>query len=35
VYAYGDSSGDRQLWEFADHAYRVRGDRLLVVGVSN
>jgi phosphatidylglycerophosphatase C len=34
VYAYGDSSGDRQLWEFADHAYRVRGDRLLVVGVS-
>jgi phosphatidylglycerophosphatase C len=34
VHAYGDSSGDRQLWEFADHAYRVRGDRLLVVGVS-
>jgi phosphatidylglycerophosphatase C len=33
VYAYGDSSGDRQLWEFADHPYRVRGDRLLVVGV--
>ncbi len=33
VYAYGDSSGDRQLWEFADHAYRVRGGRLLVVGV--
>lgn len=35
VYAYGDSSGDRQLWEFADHAYRVRGDRVLVVGVSD
>ena len=34
VYAYGDSSGDRQLWEFADHAYRVRGDRVLTVGVS-
>jgi phosphatidylglycerophosphatase C len=34
VYAYGDSSGDRQLWEFADHAYRVRGDRLVTVGVS-
>jgi phosphatidylglycerophosphatase C len=34
VYAYGDSSGDRQLWEFADHAYRVRRDRLVVVGVS-
>jgi phosphatidylglycerophosphatase C len=34
IYAYGDSSGDRQLWEFADHAYRVRGDRLVVVGVS-
>jgi len=32
VYAYGDSSGDRQLWEFADHAYRVRGAQLLVVG---
>jgi phosphatidylglycerophosphatase C len=35
VYAYGDSAGDRALWEFADHAYRVRGERLLVVGVSN
>jgi phosphatidylglycerophosphatase C len=35
VYAYGDSSGDRQLWDFADHAYRVRGDRLLVVAVSD
>src|SRR5207248_701156 len=34
LYAYGDSSGDRQLWESADHAYRVRGDRVLVVGVS-
>ena len=35
LYAYGDSSGDRALWEFADHAYRVRRGRLLVVGVSN
>ena len=35
VYAYGDSAGDRQLWDFADHAYRVRGGRLLVVGVSD
>jgi len=34
LYAYGDSSGDRALWEFADHAYRVRRGRLLVVGVS-
>src|SRR5947208_9319379 len=25
LYAYGDSAGDRQLWDFADHAYRVRG----------
>ena len=33
LYAYGDSSGDRALWEFADHAYRVRRGRLLVVGV--
>ena len=31
VHAYGDSAGDRQLWEFADHAYRVRGNKLLVV----
>src|SRR5581483_9290555 len=31
VHAYGDSAGDRQLWEFADHAYRVRGNRLVVV----
>lgn len=34
LYAYGDSSGDRALWQFADHAYRVRRGRLLVVGVS-
>ena len=34
LYAYGDSAGDRQLWDFADHAYRVRGGRLVVVGVS-
>ena len=35
LYAYGDSAGDRQLWDFADHAYRVRGGRLVVVGVSD
>ena len=33
VHAYGDSSGDRQLLGFADHAYWVRGGRLRPAGV--